>query len=129
MIAVGSGKLTGKGLGQGIQSHLRFLPERQTDFIFASFAEEFGFIGSILMLSLYATLVGTLLRTAHDARKQTEKLTYGCYDRILKQVHHHKQKAAKASDALAARLSLEKSKVRSVAFRPCLTTGLALSLD
>lgn len=77
MIAVGSGKLTGKGLGQGIQSHLRFLPERQTDFIFASFAEEFGFIGSILVLLLYATLVGTLFTTAKDSNKQTEKLF--CY--------------------------------------------------
>lgn len=57
LIAVGSGQLTGRGLGQGIQSHLRFLPERQTDFVFASFAEEFGFIGSTLVLSLYLALL------------------------------------------------------------------------
>ena len=55
-IAVGSGQLYGKGLGQGSQSHLRFLPERQTDFIFASYAEEWGFFGSLILLSLYLIL-------------------------------------------------------------------------
>ncbi|MDH5533901.1 MAG: rod shape-determining protein RodA [Candidatus Pacebacteria bacterium] len=55
-IAVGSGQLYGKGLGQGSQSHLKFLPERQTDFIFASYAEEWGFVGSIILLSLYFIL-------------------------------------------------------------------------
>ncbi len=58
LIAVGSGQLFGQGLGQGVQSHLRFLPERQTDFIFASFAEEFGFAGSIMIVSLYLGLIG-----------------------------------------------------------------------
>lgn len=58
IIAVGSGGLAGKGLGQGTQSHLRFLPERQTDFVFASFAEETGFIGGVLVISLYASLIG-----------------------------------------------------------------------
>lgn len=64
LIAVGSGQLTGRGIGEGIQSHLRFLPERQTDFIFASLAEEFGFIGASTVLLLYATLIGTLLLAA-----------------------------------------------------------------
>jgi rod shape determining protein RodA len=77
LIAVGSGKFLGKGLGQGIQSHLRFLPERQTDFIFASFAEEFGFFGSILLISLYFTLVITLLSIAQKSQTQAEK--YFCY--------------------------------------------------
>lgn len=77
LIAVGSGKFTGKGLGQGIQSHLRFLPERQTDFVFASFAEEFGFIGSILVVSLYFTLVLTLLSTAQKSPNRAEK--HFCY--------------------------------------------------
>lgn len=58
VIAVGSGGLGGKGLGQGTQSQLRFLPERQTDFVFASFAEETGFIGGALVISLYACLIG-----------------------------------------------------------------------
>lgn len=57
LIAVGSGQFLGRGLGQGVQSHLRFLPERQTDFIFASFAEEWGFIGSGLVVGLYFSLI------------------------------------------------------------------------
>lgn len=56
-IAVGSGGLTGKGWMHGTQTHLDFLPERSTDFIFAVFAEEFGLIGSLLLLTLYATIV------------------------------------------------------------------------
>ncbi len=77
LIAVGSGQITGRGLGQGIQSHLRFLPERQTDFVFASFAEEFGFIGSILVVSLYTVLVTVTLRTAQKANSLQEQLF--CY--------------------------------------------------
>jgi rod shape determining protein RodA len=64
MIAVGSGKVFGKGVRMGTQSHLRFLPERHTDFAFASFAEEFGFLGvSLLLLSICALLIW-LTRTA-----------------------------------------------------------------
>lgn len=77
LIAAGSGKLTGKGLGQGIQSHLRFLPERQTDFVFASFAEEFGFIGSSLLIFLYFILVSTTISTAKKSQETTKK--YFCY--------------------------------------------------
>lgn len=55
MIAVGSGEIHGRGLGRGTQSRLQFLPEFRTDFIFAFIAEELGFIGSILVLSLYST--------------------------------------------------------------------------
>lgn len=58
MIAVGSGNILGKGVRQGTQSHLRFLPERHTDFAFASFAEEFGFLGvTILVLSFLSLLL------------------------------------------------------------------------
>lgn len=56
-IAVGSGEVIGRGLGRGTQSRLQFLPEFRTDFIFASIAEEMGFIGSILILSLYLFLL------------------------------------------------------------------------
>lgn len=56
LVAVGSGGLWGRGLGNGLQSHLRFLPERQTDFLFASYAEETGFLGSTLLVSAYASL-------------------------------------------------------------------------
>lgn len=55
-IAIGSGGMTGKGLLQGTQNTLQFLPESRTDFIFAVLAEEYGFIGSLLLLILYALL-------------------------------------------------------------------------
>lgn len=56
-VAIGSGQLFGKGVLQGTQSHLRFLPERHTDFAFASFAEEFGFVGvSLLFICFYLVL-------------------------------------------------------------------------
>ena len=66
-IAVGSGELFGKGIGYGTQSKLRFLPEYQTDFIFAAFAEEWGFIGVILLLSVYALLFARLAQIARAA--------------------------------------------------------------
>lgn len=56
-IAIGSGGLYGKGWLNGTQSHLEFLPERSTDFIFAVFGEEFGLIGSLLLLSLYLFII------------------------------------------------------------------------
>ena len=56
-IALGSGGLTGKGFMQGTQSQLNFLPEKHTDFIFTTIAEEFGFFGTIGLLILYGTIV------------------------------------------------------------------------
>jgi rod shape determining protein RodA len=66
-IAVGSGELLGKGIGYGTQSKLRFLPEYQTDFIFAAFAEEWGFVGVVLLLLLYGLLVARLIDIAKRA--------------------------------------------------------------
>jgi rod shape determining protein RodA len=63
-IALGSGGLLGKGFGLGSQSQLNFLPEKQTDFIFASLAEEFGFVGSMAILLIYAALIFMCLRIA-----------------------------------------------------------------
>lgn len=63
-VAVGSGELTGKGIGYGTQSKLRFLPEYETDFIFASFAEEWGFVGITIVLILYALLLARLVMIA-----------------------------------------------------------------
>lgn len=60
-IAVGSGQLFGKGIGYGTQSKLRFLPEYQTDFIFAAFAEEWGFVGALLLLLMCGILLGRIL--------------------------------------------------------------------
>jgi len=55
-VAVGSGQILGKGIGYGTQSKLRFLPEYQTDFIFAAFAEEWGFVGILIVFSLYGVI-------------------------------------------------------------------------
>lgn len=62
MIAVGSGQFFGRGLGRGTQSRLQFLPEFRTDFIFASITEELGMIGSLIVLSLYATIFFSAFR-------------------------------------------------------------------
>lgn len=61
MIAVGSGQLFGRGLGRGTQSHLRFLPEYHTDFIFATLVEEQGFLGGLILLLAYGVLLWRML--------------------------------------------------------------------
>jgi rod shape determining protein RodA len=66
-IAVGSGGLAGKGWLNGTQSHLEFIPERHTDFIFAVFSEEFGLIGNIALIVLYTLLVARGLMIAANA--------------------------------------------------------------
>ena len=63
-IAVGSGQIVGKGLGFGTQSRLKFLPVPQSDFIFAAYAEEWGFVGSFLVLVLYGLVIWRILYTA-----------------------------------------------------------------
>lgn len=69
-IAVGSGEFFGRGLGRGTQSRLRFLPEFRTDFMFASIAEEFGFVGSVIVLSFYALLISRGLFIINRSRGQ-----------------------------------------------------------
>ena len=66
-IAVGSGGLTGKGWLHGTQTHLEFIPERHTDFIFAVFSEEFGLVGNVLLMTLYALLIARGLMIAANA--------------------------------------------------------------
>ena len=61
-IAIGSGGLYGKGFLKGTQSYLEFLPEKHTDFIFTLFSEEFGFIGSMILLTLYMILIYRIIR-------------------------------------------------------------------
>jgi len=73
-IAVGSGELTGKGYMQGSQSQLRFLPARHTDFVFAVLAEEWGFLGVIVVLILYAVWILNALRIAQRARERVAVL-------------------------------------------------------
>ena len=76
-IAVASGWLFGKGWLGGSQSQLHFLPESHTDFIFASFAEEWGFLGSLVLLSLYYLLIRYALRVAHRAPDYFGRLLAG----------------------------------------------------
>lgn len=75
-IAVGSGQTFGKGVGLGSQSKLKFLPEYRTDFIFASFAEEWGFVGVLLLFSLYAVVVWRVLTISYRGETNFEIL-YG----------------------------------------------------
>jgi rod shape determining protein RodA len=67
-ITIGSGQLVGKGLFGGTQSRLAFLPERHTDFIFAAFAESWGFVGAVLLLAVYGLLAMRGLEVAATAR-------------------------------------------------------------
>ncbi len=64
LIAMGSGGLLGKGYGLGTQSQLNFLPEKHTDFIFATVAEEFGFVGCFTVLVVFGLIIATSLRIA-----------------------------------------------------------------
>jgi rod shape determining protein RodA len=73
-IAVGSGGASGKGFLQGTQSRLNFLPEKQTDFIWTNFAEEFGFVGCIALLILFAAVIWYGVQTAMAARSQFSRL-------------------------------------------------------
>lgn len=73
-IAVGSGQFAGKGLGFGTQSRLNFLPEHQTDFVFASFSEEWGFIGSIIILGSFAVIVWRIIRLSWRGTSNFETL-------------------------------------------------------
>ena len=66
MIAIGSGGLTGKGLGSATQSALGFLPEAPTDFVFCVLAEELGFLGVLVLLGLYAALIVLCMRVAKE---------------------------------------------------------------
>jgi len=73
-IALGSGGLVGKGFLQGTQSHLNFLPEKQTDFIFTMLAEEFGLFGGLGLLGLYALIIGWGIAIALRSRSQFGRL-------------------------------------------------------
>ncbi len=73
-IAVGSGEIFGKGVGYGTQSRLKFLPEYQSDFIFAAFAEEWGFLGVIIIFLLYSILVYRIILIAMHGATNFEML-------------------------------------------------------
>jgi rod shape determining protein RodA len=87
IIAVGSGEIFGRGLGRGLQSQLKFLPERQTDFIFASAAEELGFLGSIFILGLFLLLLIRLIKIIIKSRDNFGMyLSLGIFFMLLIQV-------------------------------------------
>lgn len=73
-IAVGSGEVLGKGVGYGTQSKLQFLPEYQTDFIFAAYAEEWGFVGVVLLLGLFMVVIVRILLIAAHGRDNFDTL-------------------------------------------------------
>ena len=77
MIAIGSGGLTGKGFMQGTQTHLEFIPERTTDFIFAALCEEFGLIGVLVLLAGFGFLILRGLTIAAEAPTQFARLLAG----------------------------------------------------
>jgi len=66
-ISVGSGKFTGRGLGEGVQTQLEFLPEKHTDFIFASIAEELGFIGGVFVIGILTCIFWRLIKAVENA--------------------------------------------------------------
>jgi rod shape determining protein RodA len=76
-IAVGSGGLFGKGFLKGTQSYLEFLPEKHTDFIFTLFSEEFGFVGSVLLLLIYSVIIFRIIMIGSVSRSYFAKLF--CY--------------------------------------------------
>lgn len=92
VIAIGSGQIFGRGLGRGTQSHLRFLPEYHTDFIFATLVEELGFIGGILLIGVYAILLWRILApllSGHIQRIFPFVFSIGLFSMMLVQIVIH----------------------------------------
>jgi rod shape determining protein RodA len=85
-IAVGSGQFLGKGVGYGTQSRLKFLPEYQTDFVFAAFAEEWGFVGVLFLLFFFGILIWRIIKSAMAGATNFEIL-YGAGVAIYFLVH------------------------------------------
>jgi rod shape determining protein RodA len=83
MIAIGSGGLFGKGFMQGTQTHLEFIPERTTDFIFAAFSEEFGLVGNLLLIAGFVLLVLRGLAIALEASTVFSRLLAGAVTMIF----------------------------------------------
>ena len=83
MIAIGSGGFWGKGFMQGTQTHLEFIPERTTDFIFAAFGEEFGLAGNLLLISAFTFLIWRGLQIAAEAPTLFTRLLGGSMSTIF----------------------------------------------
>ena len=76
LIAIGSGGLKGKGYLEGTQTTYGFVPEQSTDFIFCTIGEEFGFIGCLVLISLFVFLIGHILKMAESSREPFNRI-YG----------------------------------------------------
>lgn len=85
-IAVGSGQILGKGIGYGTQSRLEFLPEYETDFIFAAFAEEWGFVGVLILFFLFAVVIWRIISNALRGATNFETL-FGIGMAVLLMAH------------------------------------------
>jgi rod shape determining protein RodA len=83
MIAIGSGGIFGKGFMAGTQTHLEFIPERTTDFIFAAFSEEFGLLGNLLLIGAFIFLILRGLAIALDAPTLFARLLAGSVTMIF----------------------------------------------
>jgi rod shape determining protein RodA len=83
MIAIGSGGIFGKGFMQGTQTHLEFIPERTTDFIFAAFSEEFGLLGNLLLICGFVFLIFRGLMIAAEAPSLFTRLLAGSVTMIF----------------------------------------------
>jgi rod shape determining protein RodA len=83
MIAIGSGGFWGKGFMQGTQTHLEFIPERTTDFIFAAFSEEFGLLGNLFLVLAFGFLVLRALSIALEAPTVFARLLAGALAMIF----------------------------------------------
>ncbi|HEX7041914.1 MAG TPA: FtsW/RodA/SpoVE family cell cycle protein [Patescibacteria group bacterium] len=83
VIAVGSGMIFGKGLGQGTQSSLRFLPERHTDFMFATLSEDLGFVGGMIVILAFGFLLYRLYKIFRETDNLFEKMFVGATFSLL----------------------------------------------
>jgi len=83
LIAIGSGKLFGKGYLEGTQTKYNFVPEQSTDFIFCTVGEEWGFIGSLMVIFLYLWLLLRIIKVAERQRSQFSKVYGYCAASVL----------------------------------------------
>jgi rod shape determining protein RodA len=74
MISVGSGRLLGRGLGKGVQTQLKFLPEKHTDFVFAAISEEMGLIGAAFILFLYYLFFSYIIKTIQNSKSYISRV-------------------------------------------------------
>ncbi len=90
MISVGSGGLWGRGLGQGAQTQLFFLPERHTDFVFASICEELGFVGAMLVIGIFVFILYRISKILGEARNfASRSFIFGIFLILLSQTTIH----------------------------------------